>query len=156
MPQNIPSIDQLAGDPTQVAEFDIETIAILIEDAKAASSRATAVSRMLQGEVEERLKEQIASAFLADGKDTGTVHVLTDGFDVEINRSKKVEWDQSALADLRAQITAANDNPADYIDVTMTVAERKFTAWPEAIQTKFAEARTVKPGSVSVKIAKVG
>lgn len=156
MPQNIPSIDQIHGEPTAVAELDLETIAILIEDAKAMSARATAVSRMLQAEVEERLKDRIAAAFLADGKDTGTVHVVTDGFDIEVNRAKKVEWDQAALATLRDQIRAANDNPSDYIDVNLTVPERKFSAWPDAIQSKFADARTVKPGSVSVKISKAG
>lgn len=154
MPQNIPTIDTLHGEPTLVAELDLETIAILIEDAKAMSSRATAVSRLLQGEVEARLKDKIAAAFLADGKDTGTVHVAADGFDVEVNRAKKVEWSQTDLAALRDQISAANDNPADYIETTLTVPERKFTAWPESIQSKFADARTVKPGSVSIKMTK--
>ena len=154
MPQNIPTIDTLHGEPTLVAELDLETIAILIEDAKAMSSRATAVSRLLQGEVEARLKDKIAAAFLADGKDTGTVHVAADGFDVDVNRAKKVEWSQTDLAELRDQISAANDNPADYIETTLTVPERKFTAWPESIQSKFTDARTVKPGSVSIKLTK--
>lgn len=155
MPQNIPTIDQLAGDPAQIAELDLETIAVLIEDAKALSSRATSVSRALQGEVEARCKDQIAAAYLAKGEDTGTVHVTVDGFDVEVGRAKKVEWSQSDLAALREQIRAANDNPDDYIDVSLTVPERKFTAWPESIQAKFADARTVKPGSVSIKLARV-
>lgn len=155
MPQNFPSIDNIIGDPTQVAELDIETIAILIEDAKAASSRATTVSRLLQGEVETRYKDQIAAAYLAKGEDTGTVHLPVDGFDIEVGRSKKVEWSQEDLAQLRDQIKAANDNPDDYIEVSYAVPERKFTAWPESIQSKFADARTVKPGSVSIKIARV-
>lgn len=154
MPQNIPSIDAIAADSALAVELDLETIAILIEDAKAMSARATSVSRLLQGEVETRLKDQIAATFLADGKDTGTVHVASDGCDVEVTRSKKVEWDQSTLATLAEQIKTANDNPADYIETSLTVPERKFTAWPEAIQSKFAGARTVKPGSVSIKISK--
>lgn len=155
MPQNIPSIDDIAGQPTKVAELDIEAIAILIDDAKAASSRATSVSRMLQGEVETRYKDQIAAAYLAKGEDTGAVHLPIDGFDIEVGRTKKVEWSQDDLAALRDQIKAANDNPDDYIEVNLTVPERKFTAWPESIQAKFADARTVKPGNVSIKIARV-
>lgn len=152
MPQNIPSIDAIAADGALAVELDLETIAILIEDAKAMSARATSVSRLLQGEVEARLKDQIAATFLADGKDTGTVHVISDGCNVEVTRSKKVEWSQADLAVLRTQILAANDNPDQYIDVKYAVQERKFTAWPDTIQSKFAAARTVVPGTTSIKI----
>src|SRR5690606_27068525 len=110
---NIPSIDELAGNGALAAELDIETVAILIEDAKAAAQRATSVSRLLQGEIEARYRVQIAEAFLAKGEDTGTVHLADGGFDIEITRAKKVEWSQDDLKAIRDRIAAANDNPDD-------------------------------------------
>jgi hypothetical protein len=38
------------------------------------------------------------------------------------------------LAAVVHQISAAGDNPSEYVDVTYKVAERKFTAWPEHIR----------------------
>lgn len=151
---NIPTIDEIAADGAKIAELDLETIALLIEDAKARSSQATTVSRALQAEVEERFKAEIASIYLAEGKDTGTIHLARDGFDIEVNRAKKVAWDQAVLAEVRAKIEAANDNPAEYIDTALSVPERKFIAWPEHIQAQFEAARTVTPGSTSIKIGR--
>ena len=73
---------------------------------------------------------------------------------MEVTRAKKVEWSQEDLKTIRERIAAANDNPDDYIEVSLNVPERKFTAWPESIQSTFAPARTVKPGSVSVKVTR--
>lgn len=151
---NIPTIDQLAASPEAAAELDLESIALLIEDAKAVARRATECSRLLQGEVEHRFKQQIADAYLAKGEDTGTVQVVAEGFAIEVTRAKKVEWDQGQLAQIHMMIRAANDDPGQYMDQVLTVPERKFTAWPDSIQNTFMPARTVKPGAVSIKLTR--
>ena len=71
--QNIPSVMDLMKDASSVTELDIETIGILLEDAKALSAAATKVSRALQGEVEERFKKDIQQAYADKGEDTGTI-----------------------------------------------------------------------------------
>jgi hypothetical protein len=50
------------------------------------------------------------------------------------------------------QIRSVGDNPAEYVDVTYKVAERKFTAWPEHIRQAFAPARVLKAGKATVSL----
>jgi hypothetical protein len=45
-----------------------------------------------------------------------------------------------------ARIRAAGDDPAEYVETTFRVSERKYAAWPTAIREGFEAARTVKPG----------
>lgn len=85
-------------------------------------------------------------------KPFGTVHLDDDGCTITCDVPKKPEWDQRKLAAVVGQISAAGDDPAEYVDITYKVAERKFTAWPEHIRQTFAPARVVKAGKVSVVI----
>ncbi len=85
-------------------------------------------------------------------KPFGTVHLDDDGCTVTCDVPKKPEWDQQKLAAVAEQIRAAGDDPAEYVDVTYKVAERKFTAWPEHIRQAFAPARVLKAGKATVSI----
>ncbi len=85
-------------------------------------------------------------------KPFGTVHLDNDGCTVTCDVPKKPEWDQQKLAAVVHQISAAGDNPSEYVDVTYKVAERKFTAWPEHIRQTFAPARVLKAGKATVSI----
>lgn len=150
--QNIPSVTDLINDGSAIAELDLETIGLLLEDAKALSAAATGVSRALQGEVEARLKDQIQAAYLREAKDTGTVHIQAEGVAVEVTRPKKVEWDQDDLKAISERISAAGDDPAEYVETNLVVSEKRYVAWPASIQKQFEPARTVKPGNTSIKI----
>lgn len=150
--QNIPSVMDLINDGSAIAELDLETVSLLLEDAKALSSAATRVRRALQEEVETRLKDQITAAYLAKGEDTGTVHVSAEGQHVEITRPKKVEWDQDTIVKTLERIKLAGDDPAEYVKTTHTVSEAAYNNWPSYIRAEFEPARTVKTGSVSIKI----
>lgn len=150
--QNLPSVTDLINDGSSIAELDLEAIGLLMEDAKALSSAATKVSRALQEEVEARLKDQITAAYLAKGEDTGTVHVQAEGQNVEITRPKKVEWDQATIAKIIERIRLAGDSPDEYVTTTYSVSEKAYSVWPSFIRAEFEPARTVKIGSVAVKI----
>jgi len=52
-----------------------------------------------------------------------------------------------------ARIRAAKDDPAQYVDITYKVPERKYTAWPDAIREGFEPARTVRAGALSVTLS---
>ena len=65
---------------------------------------------------------------------------------------KRVDWDQEQLAAMVERIRAAGDDPAQYVDVTYKVPERKYAAWPEAIRKGFEPARTVRPGALKVQL----
>lgn len=150
--QNIPSVMDLINDGSAIAELDLEAISLLLEDAKGLSSAATKVSRALQEEVEARLKDQITEAYLAKGEDTGTIHLSAEGQHVEVTRPKKVEWDQAIVGKIIDRIRLAGDNPDEYVTTTYTVSEKAYSVWPSFIRAEFEPARTVKTGSVAVKI----
>lgn len=153
--RNLPSVMDLIGNASGIAEMDIESIGILLEDAKALSAAATKVSRALQGEVEERIKDDIRTAFAESQRDTGTVTVTSEGHRIEVTRPKKVDWDQDELASIADRIRAAGDDPSEYIDVEMSMPEKRYTALPASIQKQFEAARTVTPGNTSIKIKAV-
>lgn len=150
---NLPSIDDIAADEGLLAELDLETIGLLIEDAKARSQQCTKVSRALQGEVEHRLKDRISDAYLAKGEDTGTVHLIADGVAIEVTRPKKVEWDQTHMEATAERIRAAGDDPRQYVKIAYSVSEAAYQAWPDFIRNQFSPARMVVPGSTSVKLS---
>lgn len=150
--QNIPSVMDLIKDASSVTELDVETIGFLLEDAKALSAAATKVSRALQGEVEERFKGDIQEAYRAKHADTGTVNLSVGAWTVEVNRPKKVEWDQKELQTIYAKIKESGGDPHDFMEVNLVVTEKAYGGWTETTQAKFADARTVIPGNTSIKI----
>lgn len=95
--------------------------------------------------------------FQSTGKEFGTMtFTRDDGFKCKVDFGKKVEWDQEKLAEIRAKITAANDNPDQYMAVetktVIKVSETKYNAWPDALKRVFDSARTVTPAAPKVSI----
>jgi hypothetical protein len=153
--KNMPSLSDLATDPDAAKGVELDAIQILLADAVAQATLAAQAKKVLIGEIESRYGANISAAYLREGKDAGTVHVTADGYELTADRPKKVEWDQAELQAIAARITAAGDHPSEYMDVTFTMQERRYTALPRSMQEIFAPARTVKPGSLSIKLAKV-
>lgn len=151
---NIPTLDEIGKDPGRLDGLPVEVLAMLTEDAAEARKRAETVAKIIGGAIEDRFAPAITGAFKAAGKDTGTVRVLDGDYDVVADRAKKVDWDQAALAQIAENIRASGEDPADYIKITYTVEERKFSAWPGGIRAPFEAARTVRPGAMTVKLAR--
>lgn len=87
--------------------------------------------------------------------DTGT-HYRSDGdYSVKITVSKTVAWDQTKIAEAVEKIKGWGEDPADYVDTKITVAERKYDAWPPAIRDLFTPARTVKAGKPKFELVSV-
>lgn len=100
---------------------------------------------------EVRYAGKAGEALLADGRDTGTVH-LTDGrFDVTVTRPKKITWDQKAL--VAALDTFDTDTARHYAKTAFSVEERKFVAAPPQIQQALAAARTVSVGKATYALS---
>lgn len=152
---NIPSIDEIAIDPDLLKGLELSSIEKLLFDIKSREIVLKAVKAAISAELESRYDAAIKAAYLAAGKDTGTVHVSADGYDLECDRTKKVEWDQAQLASIEKTIRVEwEEDPADYLKVTRAVDERAYQGWPSKLRELFAPARTVKPGSLSLKIVR--
>jgi len=89
------------------------------------------------------------------GKDTGVVHFDEDEVRITADLPKKVDWDQTRLADMTRRIAESGDDPRQYVEITYRVSETKFNAWPETLKSAFEAARTVKTGKPSYRLALV-
>lgn len=66
--------------------------------------------------------------------------------------AKRVDWDQTMLAGLVERIRADGADPTEYVDVSFSVPERKYTAWPKDIRQEFEPARTVRNGKPKLRL----
>jgi hypothetical protein len=150
---NRTSLAQLRGmTAAQVAALPLDHLALLLDDAAELRADAKRVADLLHDALHARFGEAAAAARRADGKDTGRVRLLEDGFEVLADLPKRVEWDQSKLVAAVATIRDWGEDPADYVTTEIRVPESRFTAWPPRIRDVFAPARNVAPGRPSYSL----
>jgi hypothetical protein len=140
------SVGQLSSLPhLQLHEVDTN-LEQLIDWAKKARTKVDAA-------LEQRYGEQARKDLTDSGRDVGTTH-LTDGpLRIRFELPKRVSWDQKQLGVIAERIVAAGERVQDYMDVDLSVSELRFNNWPPALKEQFAQARTVKPGKPSYRLA---
>ncbi len=152
-PDNAPTPDDLSRlDPAEIAQMPVDLLAILQREVDERLKQAKAAKARLDGALTIRYAARAEEVRRAAGKDTGTVRLDDGDFIVVADLPKRVDWDQEKLAAMVARIRAAGEDPAQYVDVTYKVPERKYAAWPEAIRKGFEPARTVRPGKPAFRI----
>ena len=152
-PENTPSVDDMLNMPTgELAQMPVELLAALQGELDHASRQLKSATARFSTALEVRYATRAAEARRACGKDTGTVRLADGDFTVVADLPKRVDWDQETLAAMVARIRAAGDNLAQYVDITIKVPERKYTAWPDAIREGFEPARTVRTGALKVTL----
>jgi hypothetical protein len=65
---------------------------------------------------------------------------------------KRIDWDQDQLARIAANIAEAGEDPAEFIDTTLKVSERKYAALPESWRKGFEPARTVRTSKPTFRL----
>jgi len=136
----------------ELAQMPVELLASLQAELANAAKQLKSATARFSTALEVRYATRAAEARRACGKDTGTVRLADGDFTVVADLPKRVDWDQETLAAMVARIRAAGDNPAQYVDITIKVPERKYTAWPDAIREGFEPARTVRTGALKVTL----
>lgn len=102
---------------------------------------------------EENLKERLtaqfdlSAAYKEKGEPFGVVNFINGEYKVSFTTPKKVEWDQVGLKEL-AQLGAP-------VSVEYGLSETLFKALDKDGQDAFMPYRTVKPGSISIKVEAV-
>lgn len=124
----------------------------LQKEAAESFRQAKALKDWVDGAIALKYEAQAKALRTQLGKDTGTVHFEDDGVRVTADLPKKPIWDQKELAEIAGRIAANGDDPAEFLDITYKVAERKYTAWPESLREVFAAARTLKTGKPTFKL----
>lgn len=130
--------------PGALDQLPIDVLASLKEQADAHLADASAKVAVLHGVFERRYAQGL--------NDTGTHHRTDGDYDIKITVPKNVAYDQAKLAEAVETIRGWGEDPADYVDTKISVAESKYKAWPPAIRDLFEPARTVRPGKVKFEI----
>jgi len=139
-----------------IAALPAEELARLQADADAALRDAKSLRDWLDGAIALKYGDRAAQARHEAGKDTGTVRFADGPVTVVTDLPKRVDWDQDKLAELVERIRAEGDDPDAYVDVSLKVPERKYTAWPPAIRSAFETARTVCTGKPTFRLVRDG
>ncbi|MCC6006788.1 MAG: hypothetical protein JJU40_03830 [Rhodobacteraceae bacterium] len=156
-PDNAPNIDDLINLPAgELAQLPVDLLAGLQGELDHAARQLKVATTRFNTALEVRYATRAAEARRDAGKDTGTVRLVDGTFTIIADLPKRVEWDQERLAQIAASIAASGEDPAEFIETTLKVSERKYAALPEAWRKGFEPARTVKTGALKIAIVPQG
>lgn len=149
-----PAPDQVLAIPaSELAKQSSESLFQIKNDAADLLAVAKAIVDHVERALDFKYANQAHQLRLAAGKDTGVVHFDDGRVRITADLPKKIDWDQSRLAEITQRIAANGDNPAEYVEISYRVSEAKFSAWPESLKSAFAPARTLKTGKAGFRLA---
>lgn len=141
--------DLVSRSASELATSPADQLALLQEDVEGALTVAKSAKERLDDALALKYGARASEMRRLAGKDSGTVRLEDGAVTVIADLPKRVDWDQTMLADLAQRIRNSGDDPAQYLDITLKVPERKYAAWPSAIRDAFAAARTLRAGKPS-------
>ena len=136
----------------EIAALSADQLALLQEAAQQDLQRAKTVSDWLEGAIALKYADRAAECRRDAGKDTGTVRLNDGNVTVTADLPKRIDWDQALLAQIAENIASAGENPAEFIETTLKVSERKYAALPESWRKGFEPARTVRTGKPKFRL----
>lgn len=152
---NRPNLADLPHMPVgAVVALPADILVLLQEEAEEALRSAKATRDWLDGALALKYADQANAARATAGKDVGTVRFADGLVTVIADLPKKVDWDQPMLAVLVERIRAEGEDPAEYVDISFKVSERKYGAWPSHIRSAFEAARTVRVGKPTFQLSR--
>ena len=152
-PENIPDTNAMLNLPAgELAQLPVELLAALQGELDHAAKQLKSASAKFSAALDVRYATRAAEARRACGKDTGTVRLVDGDYTIVADLPKRVDWDQSKLAQIAQNIADSGEDPAEFIDTKLSVSERKYGALPEAWRKGFEPARTVKTGTLKVTL----
>jgi hypothetical protein len=116
-------------------------------------AKERALQSHIDAAIDFRFGDRVNRLRLELGKESGVVHLDDGNVRVTSELKKEVHWDQAKLAQISARISQSGEDVHQYIDISYSVPESRFKAWPETLRASFLEARTVKSGRVSYRLA---
>lgn len=92
------------------------------------------------------------------GKETGVITAMVQGFTVKQDVPKTVKWDESKLAAMYKNIADNDDDPEKYIkkkvEESYSIPEKEFEKFEPEIKEFFSEARIIVHGKPKITIEK--
>ena len=136
----------------QIAALPADQLAMLKEAADQQLTQAKTVLDWLDGAIALKYAERAAECRSKAGKDTGTIRFEDGDVTVISDLTKRIDWDQAQLAQIAENIASAGEDPAEFIETTLKVSERKYTALQESWRKGFEPARTVRTGKPKFRL----
>ena len=127
-------------------------LARLQQEADEALRKAKLTVAWLDGALSQKYAERAKSARADAEKDFGVARFVDGEVTVVADLPKKVEWNQRDLEGLVERIKAEGEDPRDYVEVSLKVAERNYTSWPKHIRSLFEPSRTVRAGKETFEL----
>ncbi|MDP2355126.1 MAG: hypothetical protein Q8M31_03585 [Beijerinckiaceae bacterium] len=151
---NHPKLADLIHMPvSDLVAMPAESLALLQDEADEALRFAKLTKDWIDGALAVKYGDAANAARQAAGKDTGIIRFHDGAVTVIVDLPKRVDWDQDKLAAVVERIRADGADPADYVDVSFSVSERKYTAWHTDIRQEVEHARTVRTGKPKFRLA---
>jgi hypothetical protein len=122
----------------------------LVKEREAVLSQINSLNEKL-GKIDDNIFSLVQSRIRSEGSTT----INHEGVKLTVTIPVRVSWDEAKLREVARLIASNGDDPENYIKFKPSVSERDFKAWPEAVQTVFLPARTIKPGKRKIEIKEV-
>jgi len=135
--------DVVKMEPNQLSEVPITALIGFQKQAEDMAAQAAQIMAVVHATLVERYARGING--------TGTTHVSDGGVDVTITIPKRVKWDQAELERAVQKLREMGEDPTEYVDHKLSVAESKYKAWPAALRDLFEPARTEECGKAVFK-----
>lgn len=136
----------------QVSLLSVDQLAWLLEDVADQKASIKHLEDLLATGLALGYHSRAEELRRAVGKNTGTVSIDLGDWIVRADSPKKVEWDQTLLRQAMEIVKSWNEDPADYLNMVLSIPEARFNAWPPAIRAVFEPARTVSAGRPTFKL----
>jgi len=154
---NLQQINEIICTPVStLAEMSGDSLLRLKTDGSDQLAMVKALCEHIDRVLDYRYGERAQQQRINVGKDTGTVHFDDGDVSITADLPKRVTWDQKELSEIAKRIAANGEDPAQYIDVSYKVSERKYDAWPDTLKDSFKGARTLKTGKPSFSLKWAG
>ena len=136
----------------EVANLPVDHIALLLEEVAGQKVQTKRLDDKLFAAVSLKYAGQAAYLRKSAGKDTGTVTIIDGDFAVRADLPKCVDWDETGLERVEAELLTMGEPVSDYISIKRAVPERAYSSWPSSLRKMFEPYRTVGVGKPSFKI----
>jgi hypothetical protein len=147
------TLEALARLPiAEIIGLQATELARLQTEADQALRKAKLTVAWLDGALLQKYAERAKAARADAEKDFGVARFVDGEVTIVADLPKKVEWNQRDLEGLVERIKAEGEDPRDYVEISLKVAERNYTSWPKHIRLLFEPSRTVRAGKETFEL----
>ena len=136
----------------EIVALPAEELARLQHEAEETLRKAKLTVAWLDGALAVKYADCARAARGEAGKDFGVARFFDGAVQIIADLPKRVDWEQRALTELVERIKAEGDDPAEYVEISLKVSERKYASWPTHIRSLFEPARTVRAGKETFEL----